>query len=64
MASVIPSNWTLPGHFLFYQRDSDTAAIGGDLMYHYAVNANLSNLPMAQALQMLADLQDPSPRWI
>jgi hypothetical protein len=61
----------------FYLNSSDTAAIGGDLAYPYAMNGNLSNLSMTPAQALLASpqfgtsnqnlqatsaLQDGSPR--
>ena len=72
------TSWALANALLtFHNRDSDTAALGGDLAYQYGKNSNLSNVSFtpaqgilgnvgfgttAQALQPVASLQDTTPR--
>ena len=74
------TSWALSSSLLSsYLNSSDTAAIGGDLAYQYALNGNLSAMSMNPAMALLtdgqfgstsqnlrasSDLQDLSPRLI
>jgi hypothetical protein len=52
------SSWSLESAIAaFYVGGSDTAALGGDLAYHYALNGNVSTLATDQAQVVLVGVQ-------
>lgn len=52
------TSWALSASLLTYHlRGSDTAAIGGDLAYHYAMSGNLGSLSMTPALALMGSTQ-------
>jgi len=52
------TSWSLLSSLLaFHLSGSDTAAIGGDLAYQYAMNGSLSNVSAAPALAVISDAQ-------